>query len=118
VGEVTWTDEFKPWTVRTRAPANMDKPLSRYGIGLEERRIDPSASALHDGSYAAPTAVVEWAARALDDTLGTEPPISGADASAETMRVYAAARLSMAEGRSVRVSDLDADAFSARHSIP
>ncbi|MDX8498964.1 Gfo/Idh/MocA family oxidoreductase [Mesorhizobium sp. VK4C] len=121
-GELTWTDEFGPWTLRRRREGDLDRPLSRYGTPLFPSLFSPSVTALdptnllwrHNGEQA----VLGYAASAMDDALGDHPPISGIDAAIQTMRVYAAARVSHVTSSSVCIDNIESASLARRFSIP
>ncbi|WP_319946028.1 Gfo/Idh/MocA family oxidoreductase [Mesorhizobium sp. AR07] len=121
-GELTWTEEFGPWTLRRRRGADLDRPLARYGTPLFASPFSPSATALdpndilwrHNGEQA----VLGYAQSAMDDALGDHPPISGIDAAIQTMRIYAAARASHVSCNSVCIDTIDPASLAARFSIP
>lgn len=120
-GEVSWRDEFGPWSLRRRAPADFDQPLTRYGLPLTETTMLPSEAARGGTGpwpYAGANAILSYVASAIDDALSDDPPVSGIGAAIETMRVYAGLVESARSGRSVVLDALDDGVLARLHAIP
>jgi predicted dehydrogenase len=122
-GELTYTNEFAPWTLRKRLAADWEKPAAQYGLPLATTAFPPSAmAAVSDpsggASYSGREAILAYASASHDDALGDHEPISGIDAAIQTMAVFAAARESMASGRAVEIDTLSNAALATIYPIP
>ena len=123
-GELTYTNEFAPWTLRQRTAGDRSKPLSQYGLPLADvSAFAPSAMSAEPDKTGATTysgreAILAYAAACIDDALGDHPIISGIDAAIQTMSVFAAARASMTSGQAVRLASLSQPDRALIFAIP
>lgn len=104
--QVAWQAEGGRWVMRRRQEKDFDRPLTFYGLPLEE----------HDFATVPPD-IVEYASSTLNDVLSDGDPISGIDRAVETMEVFAALRWSARDARPI-VLPVSSEASQAVYPIP
>lgn len=91
-GRVVIENELTPWRVMAREAKDRDAPVSRYGLPLVERTLEPFR----------PCDIIFATASAVEDALGDGPNISGIEEGLRAFEVFAGIRWSGATGELVR----------------
>lgn len=90
-GRVVIENELVPWRIMSRKESDRDAPVSRYGIPLEERTLQPFSGC----------DIISATSGAIEDALSDEPPICGIDIGLAAFEVFAAIRWSGKTGELV-----------------
>lgn len=105
-GRVSIADETQPWRIRHRRAADRDRPLTQYGLPLED--------ALFPGFE--PPDIIQATLGALEDGLGDGPTVAGIEHGLASVTVFAAVRWAGATGAMVDLP-LPAAACDAAYPI-
>ena len=105
-GRVVIENELQPWRVMARREEDRDLPVTRYGMPLVERPLEPFE----------PCEIIFATSGAVRDALSDDEPICGLDVGLKAFEMFAALRWSASTGEVVRFP-LPQEARTARYSI-
>lgn len=105
-GRVVIDDELSPWRVMSRAEADREAPVTRYGLPLQTREIQDFQ----------PCGIMFATSGAIEDAFADGPSPSGIEVGIDALEVFAAIRWSAATGAAVNWP-LPAPATAAAYPI-